>query len=142
MAKSNILVVWSNYHKELAEKQLAGCEKLLQQSEYDYKVETVAAGSYEIPVVIEAYHHTNPFDAYIPLGLLLKGSTDHYEFIWEHLKECFIRFALEGILLGNGIISAPTQALLESRVNNGERTQEAVNAVKYLLQLKSRLANG
>ncbi len=138
MSKSKVLIVWSNYHKGLAEKQLEGCIQLLKQSDYDHKVETVTAGTYEIPVVMQYYHRNNPFDGYIPLSLLLKGATDHYEFIWEHVKECFIRFALDGLLMGCGVISAPTQELLQSRVESGERTKEAFNAVDYLIKFKER----
>lgn len=131
-------MVWSNYYKELAEQQLQSCIRLLKTSPYDYQIETVAAGTYEIPAVMQYYHQNQPFDGYLPLSLLLKGSTDHYEFIWEHVKECFIRFTLEGMLLGNGIISAPSFALLRERVENGERVQEAWQAVDYLIQLKQR----
>ena len=141
MSKPRILVVWSNYYAELAEKQLDSCLNLLKQSPYDYVVETVEAGTYEIPTVMQYFHQHEPFDAYIPLSLLLKGSTDHYEFIWEHIKECFIKFAMDGLLLGNGIISAPNMETMIARVENGERVQEAFNAVDYLIRFKQRHAD-
>lgn len=138
MTKSKILVVWSNYYGELAEQQLDSCVQILKQSNYAYSVETVAAGTYEIPVVMQYYHQHEPFDGYIPLSLLLKGSTDHYEFIWEHVKECFIRFALDGLLLGNGIISAPNPDIMRARVENGERVKEAYRAIDYLITFKQK----
>lgn len=137
MPKPNILIVWSNYYKGLAEKQLETCLSKLKQYEYNYQVETVEAGTYEIPTVIQHYHCSNPFDGYLPLSLLLKGKTDHYEFIWEHIKECFIKFALDGLILGNGVISAPSMDILQERVENGERVHEAVNAVDYLIRFKN-----
>lgn len=139
MNPPKILVIWSNYYEDLAQKQLQSCKDLLDQSDYDYKIEKLEAGTYEIPVVVNYYHKNDPFDAYIPLSLLLKGGTDHYEFIWQHVKECFIQFALEGLLIGNGIISAPTMEALTSRVESGERVQEAFNAVDYLIQFKNRI---
>lgn len=139
MSKNRILVVWSNYHKDLAEQQLLSCIQLLDASSYSYQVETVEAGTYEIPVVMQYYHQHDPFDGYIPLSLLLKGGTDHYEFIWEHVKDCFIKFTLDGLLIGNGIISAPNHELLTSRVASGLRSQEAFNAVDYLIRFKHRL---
>jgi 6,7-dimethyl-8-ribityllumazine synthase len=138
MTKSKILVVWSNYYGDLAEQQLKSCVQLLEQSDYAYTVETVSAGTYEIPVVMQYYHQHEPFDGYIPLSLLLKGSTDHYEFIWEHVKECFIRFALDGLLLGNGVISAPNHDIIRERVENGERVKEAFMAIDYLIKFKQR----
>ncbi|WP_131781118.1 6,7-dimethyl-8-ribityllumazine synthase [Legionella gresilensis] len=139
MSEKRILVVWSNYYEELANLQLESCVKLLKKSPYSYQIEKVEAGTYEIPVVMQYYHQHQPFDGYIPLSLLLKGSTDHYEFIWEHVKECFIKFALDGLLLGNGIVSAPTMQILQERVTNGERVTEAFRAVDYLIRFKNNL---
>lgn len=142
MARSKILVVWSNYYGELAEQQLESCLRLLKPSEYAYQVETVEAGTYEIPAVMQYHQQHDPFDGYIPLSLLLKGSTDHYEFIWEHVKECFIRFAMDGLLFGNGIISAFSPEILRERVENAERVHEAFRAVDYLIKLKNRKHHG
>lgn len=138
MSKNKILVVWSDYYNDLAEQQLASCLELLDNSQYEYAVETVDAGTYEIPAVIQYYHRNHPYDGYIPLALLLKGSTDHYEFIWEHIKECFIKFTMDGLFIGNGIISAPSMELLTKRVENHERVKEAVRAIDYLLRLKNK----
>ena len=139
MSTPKILIVCSDYYKELAEKQLASCVKIVEQSPYQYQIERFDAGTYEIPAVIQHYDRTSPFDAYIPLGLLLKGTTDHYEFIWEHVKECFIQFTLNGLILGNGIISAASMDVLTARVDKAERVQEAFNAVDSLLKLKKRV---
>lgn len=137
-SQDKILVVWSDYYKELAKKQLDSCLSLLDQSGYGYAVETVEAGTYEIPSVIQHYHRHNPHAGYLPLSLLLKGSTDHYEFIWEHIKECFIKFALDGILIGNAIISAPSMDTMVARVENHERVEEAVRALDYLIRFKAK----
>lgn len=135
---SNILIVWSNYYPELSQKQLEICLDKLKKYAFNYQIETVEAGAYEIPTVIQHYHRNQPFDAYLPLGLLLQGKTDHYEFIWEHIKECFIKFALDGLTIGNGIITAPNMPILEERVANGKRIQEAINAVDYLVRFKKK----
>ena len=139
MSKDKILVVWSNYYKDLAEQQLTICQRLLSQAKYAYAIETIDAGTYAIPSVIQSYHRKQPYAGYLPLGLLLKGSTDHYEFIWEHVKECFIQFALNGILIGNGIISAYTMDIMIERIQNEERIAEAIREIAYLIQLNAKL---
>jgi len=139
-SKDKILVVWSDYYRDLAKKQLDSCLTCLGQSGYDYAVETVEAGTYEIPAVIRHYHRHDPHAGYLPLSLLLKGSTDHYEFIWEHVKECFIKFAMDGIFIGNAIISAPSMDVMVARVENHERVEEAVRALDYLLRFKTKFS--
>ena len=125
---SNILIVWSNYYPDLAQKQLETCLSKLKHYDYRYQIETVEAGTYEIPAVIQHYHCVQPFDGYLPLSLLLKGSTDHYEFIWEHVKACFIQFALAGLTLGNGIISAIKRPDVLKRSLRGCELPEAIFA--------------
>ncbi len=139
MSQSKILVIWSNYYETLAEKQLESCIELLEKSDYAYDIETLTAGCYEIPAAITHFSIHRPYDGYIPLGLLLKGGTDHYEFIWEHVKSCFIEFAMQGILLGNGVISAPNIKVLTERVDDKGRVEEAFHAVDYLIRLKQRV---
>jgi 6,7-dimethyl-8-ribityllumazine synthase len=136
---NTILIVWSKYYEDLAKQQLESCLPLLKSRACTYDIEEVKAGTYEIPVVIQHYQSHFPYDAYLPLGLLLKGSTDHYEFIWEHVKTCFIEFAMHGVCIGNGIISAPNMEVMKSRVANQERVQEAVRAIDYLLSLKEKV---
>ncbi|MGQ3891645.1 6,7-dimethyl-8-ribityllumazine synthase [Legionella sp. CNM-4043-24] len=139
MSREKILVVSSNYYKDLSAIQLDSCRKILDRSPYLFDLEIVDAGAYEIPAVIQYFHKNKPYNGYIPLALLLKGSTDHYEFIWEHVKSCFIQFAMDGILIGNGIISAPSMEILRSRVENNERVEEAYRAVDYLIRMQKRL---
>lgn len=141
MPKTTILIVWSNYYNELAERQLSSCVNLLDQSNHDYHIEKVESGTYEIPAVIHYYAQNKPYDGYIPLSLLLKGSTDHYDFIWEHVKDCLTQFALNGLFIGNGIISAPNIDILTRRVESMARVQEAFNAVDYLIRLKGKFKN-
>lgn len=135
MSKYKILIVWSNYYQGLADKQLESCLALLNQSDYSYQVETVKAGTYEIPAVIRHYHHHADFNAYLPLSLLLKGGTDHYEFILDHIKASFTALTLQGLIIGNGIISAPNSEVLTERVIQGDRVKEAFNAIDYLIRL-------
>lgn len=139
MSQPKILIACSNYYKNLAEKHLANCLKYLECFDYDCRIEIIEAGAYEIPAVIQYYHQRQPFDGYISLGLLLKGQTDHYEFIWQHIKECFIQFTLNGLIIGNGVITASSKDILTARVENGERVEEAVDAVDYLIRLSKRL---
>lgn len=138
MSVGNTLVVWSNYYQDLAQQQLDSCLQVLDRFGHAYTVETVDAGTYEIPAVIRYYQNHHPHAAYLPLSLLLKGSTDHYDFIWEHIKTCFIQFTMEGILLGNGIITAPSMEIMIARVNKQERVTEAVQAIDYLLRMQQK----
>ncbi|MDF1678632.1 MAG: 6,7-dimethyl-8-ribityllumazine synthase [Legionellaceae bacterium] len=139
-----ILVVSSNVHQELSKKQLNKCLALIKKPHYHYEVETVNAGTYEIPFVIQTYHHTKPFDAYIALGLILKSNTYHYEYITQHINHCFTQFALAGIAVGNGIITGDSVEDLSASLDSDNPClcayPSAFKAVDYLIQLSHQIS--
>lgn len=53
MAK--ILIISSCIHKELAALQLSNCIELVKDSNYEYQIESLQAGTYEIPFVINTF---------------------------------------------------------------------------------------
>jgi 6,7-dimethyl-8-ribityllumazine synthase len=137
-----ILIISSNVHKEISSRQLNYCLELIKKSPYDYAVEILEAGSYEIPFVISTYATKNPFDAYIALGLVLTTNSDHYDYIMSHIKSCFTHFALNDIAVGNAIVSGTTIDDLATKIDSPDPClsayPSAYKAVDCLIQLKLR----
>lgn len=141
---TKILIISSNIHKELAPKQLANCVELVKKTPHDFQVELLESGIYEIPFVINTWHKKKPFDAYIALGLVLKTNMDHYEYIMSHVRNCLTHFALNNIIVGNGIISGVSSDELASKIDNPDPCisafPSAVNAVNCLIQLQETVS--
>ncbi|WP_454782634.1 6,7-dimethyl-8-ribityllumazine synthase [Legionella sp. WA2022007384] len=139
-----ILIISSGVHKDLAAEQLELCVTLVKNAGYDYQVELLQAGAYEIPFVINTYHQKNPFDGYIALGLILKINLDHYDNIMSHIRYCFTQFALNDIVVGNGIITGSTIEELSENVRSANPCHSAYpsafNAVDCLIKLKNKIA--
>jgi 6,7-dimethyl-8-ribityllumazine synthase len=142
---SKILIISSNIHAELSSKQLANCLELVKKSDYEYQVEILKAGTYEIPFVIQAYHQKNIFDGYIALGLVLKTNADHFDYIMSHIKTCFSQFALDSIPVGNGIITGSNIEELSTKIHSDDPClsayPSAFNAVDYLIKLNKTINN-
>lgn len=140
---SKILIISSHIHQQLAAKQLNHCLELVKKSPYEYQTEIVAAGTYELPFVIQAYHQHHPFDGYIALGLVLNKNRDHYDYIMSHIKTCFTQFALNHIAVGNGIITGSDIQELETNIDSSDPClsayPSAFRAVDYLIQLHHRM---
>ena len=140
---TKILIVSSNIHKKLASEQLEKCLNIVKKSHHDYQVEIVEAGTYEIPFIINSYHHENPFDGYIALGLVLKSNIDHYHYIMSHIQECFTYFSLNNIAVGNGIISGANLEELAVKIDSQDPClaayQSAFYAVDYLIKFKQNM---
>jgi len=140
----NILLISSNIHKELAAEQLQLCSSLVKNAGYDYQVELLAAGTYEIPFVINAYHQKQIFDGYLALGLVLQADPNHYNDIMTHIRYCFTQFALNNIIVGNGIISARSTEELGEKIRSSNPCisvyPSAFNAIDSLIRLRNKIA--
>lgn len=141
---SKILIISSEIHKQLASEQLDFCLMLVKNAGYDYQIELLRAGAYEIPFVINTYHQNKPFDGYIALGLILKTNLDHYDNIMSHIRYCFTQFALNDIVVGNGIISGSTIEELSEKLRSSNPClsayPSALNAVDCLIKLRNKIA--
>ena len=142
---SKILIISSGIHKDLASEQLDRCLMLVNNSGYEHHVELLQAGAYEIPFVINTYQRNKPFDGYIALGLILKTNLEHYDNIMSHLRYSFTQFALNDIIVGNGIISVATSEELSNKVRSSDPClsayPSAFNAVDCLIKLRNKVAN-
>lgn len=141
---SKILIISSGIHKDLATEQLDLCLMLVKNAGYSHQVELLQAGAYEIPFVINAYNQKKSFDGYIALGLVLKADPDHYNNITTHIRYCFTQFALNNVIVGNGIICGSTFEELSERVRSSDPCfsayPSAFNAVDSLIKLQNKIA--
>ena len=140
----NILLISSCVHKPLAAEQLNYCSKLVKKAGYDYQIELLETGAYEIPFAINMYHQKKSFDAYIALGLILKKESEHYHNIMTHIRYCFTQFSLNNIIVGNGIISGLTMEELGEKIRSPDPClsayPSAFNAVDCLIKLQHKTA--
>lgn len=62
----------------------------------------------------------------------------------SHINTCFTQFALNNIIVGNGIISGSNLEDLSAKVNSLDPClsayTSAFNAVDYLIQLRNRIS--
>jgi len=141
---NRILIISSQVHKELSTKQLNHCVELVKKTDYQFEVDIVDAGTYEIPFLIQAHQITKRFDGFIALGLLLKSDQDHFDYIQSHIKTCFSQFALNQVIVGNGIISGSTLDELAKKIDSSDSClsayPSAFRAVDALIRVKQRLA--
>jgi 6,7-dimethyl-8-ribityllumazine synthase len=140
---ARMLVISSQVHKEFSERQLKHCLNLLRTLPYEVEVEKLDAGTYEIPFLIQAYNQKNPFDGYIALGLVLDTNPGHSQYISSHIQTCFTQFALQQIIVGNGIIWGATEDELATKIDSDDPClsayPSACKAVDALIRLKNKM---
>ncbi len=112
--KKNILVVGSDYYKEIYDSLVEEAKDIIEQKGFLYNLETVT-GVFEIPSIITFSKHK--FDGYVALGCVIRGETSHYEYVCSESARALMNLSLEGIAIGYGILTVENynQALVRSK---------------------------
>ena len=91
-----------------------------------------APGSFEVPLVAKKLADSGRYDAVVCLGAVIKGSTDHYDFVAGSATSGLARVALDsGVPVAFGILTTDTieQAVERAGTKAGNKGAEAVLAV-------------
>ena len=131
-----ILILNSNYYKDISKNLLLNAKKKLIQSKFSVNVFDVP-GVYEIPIAIRKY--INRYDGFVALGCVIKGETPHFNFICSSVFTSILDLSVKyNKPIGNGIITAlnKNQAKKRSSINSKKTNKgsEASNAVIMILK--------
>lgn len=79
------------------------------------------SGSVEIPLVLKYMADSNHFDALVALGAVIRGETDHYQYVAQMVTEGVRQVMLqgEGIPVGFGVLTCETIDQAKQRVHVG-----------------------
>tara|TARA_B100001540_G_scaffold71925_1_gene64890 strand:+ start:645 stop:1046 length:402 start_codon:yes stop_codon:yes gene_type:complete len=128
-----ICIIVSEYYKEISNNLLKGSIIELKKNGYkNIKVKFVS-GVFEIPNIIAK--NIKKFDAFIALGCVIKGQTDHYFFISQSVTSALINLSVKskkpigfGILTVNNYKQAKERALITKK-NKGKEVALGVISI-------------
>jgi len=105
-------------------------------------IETVdVAGAYELPAALRMALQVTPtrWDGFLLLGCVVKGETDHYDFICDAVCQGVMAVAAEtGVAVGFGLLTVATLAQAEARAARDEHNKGAEAAHALLGQIALR----
>lgn len=117
-----ILIVVSRYNE--TNFLLNSTKKVLAKSKTKFKTIKVN-GAFEIPVTIS--RNIKKFDAFIALGIIIKGETPNFEFISQAISNGLINLSISSKKpIGNGILTCYDTQQAIKRSNKGAEAAEAV----------------
>ena len=137
MAK--VLIVEARFYAHLNDMLLDGARTALQEAGHDYEVVTVP-GALEIPAAIAMALETGDYDAFVALGVVIRGETYHFEVVSNESARAIMALTLDGVPIGNGILTVENedQALVRADSAQKDKGGEAARAALAMLALKSR----
>ncbi|MFL2783629.1 MAG: 6,7-dimethyl-8-ribityllumazine synthase [Dehalococcoidia bacterium] len=107
----SIAVVVAKFNEFITDKLLEGAIHGLTENGVESDAITVAKvpGSFEIPVVAKKMALTGDYNAVICLGSVIKGDTDHYEFVAREAANGIAQIALSsGVPVIFGVLTTHT----------------------------------
>jgi 6,7-dimethyl-8-ribityllumazine synthase len=97
-------IVGSRWHAGLVDHMIDRAEAAAKACGVDDVFVTRVAGAVELPVVAQAL--ARKYDAVVAIGVVIKGETQHFEYVCEAVTSGLTRIALdEGTPVAHGVLT-------------------------------------
>jgi len=138
---ANILIVEARFYAQLNDLLLAGARAAIEAAGHGHDTVTVP-GALEVPGAIAFAAESGRYDAFVALGVVIRGETYHFEIVAGESARALMALTLDGLAIGNGILTVENeaQALARARPEEKDKGGEAAKAALAMLALKARFA--
>ncbi|HEY3772141.1 MAG TPA: 6,7-dimethyl-8-ribityllumazine synthase [Solirubrobacteraceae bacterium] len=134
----------ARFYTELAEGLERGARERLAEEGIGEAACLDVPGAYELPLIAKLAAESGRFDAVVCLGAVIRGETDHYDFVCSAASDGILRVALDtGVPCGFGVLTVDTMEQALARVAGGEKRdsgRHAVDAVLACLAVRDELS--
>ena len=136
---ARVLIVEARFYDHLNDLLLAGARAAIEAAGHVHETVTVP-GALEVPGAIALAAGTGRYDAFVALGVVIRGETFHFEIVAGESARGIMALTLDGLAIGNGILTVEdeAQALARARPDEKDKGGEAAKAALAMLALKER----
>jgi 6,7-dimethyl-8-ribityllumazine synthase len=143
-ADQRIALCVARFYDELADRLEAGARAALADAGVaDVDVFDVP-GAFELPLIAKYAALSGRYDAVVCLGAVIRGETDHYDYVCGEAARGIQQVQLEtGVPCGFGVLTVDSVEQASERVQGGSKRdtgRHAVDAVLASLAVKEALA--
>ncbi|MCK5356819.1 MAG: 6,7-dimethyl-8-ribityllumazine synthase [Elusimicrobiales bacterium] len=127
-SKYRIGIVCAKFNSDITDKILkTALEKL---NEYKVKSDSInvryVAGGVEIPVILQAMAKTKKYDCMLAIGAIIKGKTDHYNYVAKIVADGILRTMMDyNMPVGFAVLTTHNKKLAQARFAIGAEAAEA-----------------
>ena len=138
---AHILIVEARFYDHLNDLLIEGARAAIEAAGHSHETITVP-GALEVPGAIALAAESETYDAYVALGVVIRGETYHFEIVAGESARGIMALTMDGLPIGNGILTTENeaQALTRARPTEKDKGGEAAKAALALLDLRERLA--
>ncbi len=136
-----LLIVVAPYYRDIADQQIAGARA--KAAEVGAEVDLIEVpGALEIPTAIGMAQRMADYDGFVALGCVIRGETTHYDTVCNDSSRGITLLGLQGVCIGNGILTVENRAQAEARANpeGQDKGGGAAAAALHLIALSRKWA--
>ena len=136
---AHILIAEARFYAHLNDMLLAGARTTIEAAGHSHETVTVP-GALELPGTIALAAESGRFDAFVALGVVIRGETYHFEIVAGESARGLMALTMDGIAVGNGILTTEdeAQAIVRADPAQANKGAAAAEAALALLDLKRR----
>jgi len=136
---ANILIVEARFYAHLNDLLLEGAIAAIEEAGHSHEVVTVP-GALEIPGAVALAAESGEYDAFVALGVVIRGETYHFEIVAGESARGLMALSLDGIAVGNGILTVENeaQALARARPSEKDKGGEAAKAALAMIEIRRK----
>jgi len=137
MAK--VLIVEARFYGHLNDLLIEGARAAIEDAGHKHETITVP-GALEIPGAIAMAAESGRYDAFVALGIIIRGETYHFEVVSNESARGLMALSMDSLAIGNGILTVENEAQALARVRRTEKDKggEAAKAALAMLALRER----
>ena len=111
-----LLIVVAPFYRDIADILIKGAVAEIEAAGGSYEIAEVP-GALELPTAIGIAERMSNFDGYVALGCVIRGETTHYETVCNDSSRGLTLLGLQGLCIGNGILTVENRAQAEVRAD-------------------------
>jgi len=134
-----VLIVEARFYDHLNDLLLDGARGAIEAAGFAHETVTVP-GALEVPGTIALAIESGRYEAYVALGVVIRGETYHFEIVAGESARGIMALTMDGHAIGNGILTVENeaQALVRARPDQKNKGGEAADAALAMLALRRR----
>ena len=129
------------FYGELAERLVDGATRVFHEAAATVEVHDVP-GAFELPLAARYLADSGRYAGVACLGAVIRGETDHYDFVCSETASGIARVALDtGVPCSFGVLTVDSMEQALARTGGGKRHQgeDAARAVLRMAELRREL---
>ena len=136
---AHILIAEARFYAHLNDMLLTGARGAIEAAGHSHETITVP-GALELPGAIALAAESGKYDAYVALGVVIRGETWHFEIVAGESARGLMALTMDGLAVGNGILTVENEAQAIARADpkHANKGGGAAEAALALLELTKK----